>query len=332
MNRRLTAVLIALLLLASFASAQETVYRVLRADGTVYSIDASKATGKLEVSRRRGEIRDTLLVPSTDDEAIESDARLVLDSATGAVFVLWHRTADDLDEIRLAVLDTNDEWSKVHLVASSERVRRAGLQVILTHSRVEGDESDTTLLHAAWWSIGTELTPEYALVAFESGLHLSTEVDNLRTFTKDVTVASLAIVEDEDTGEAAHPPLAMNAAGRFMDVLYGDVRTTAVTRVRIEPGRVSSEARIWRPSGRALQHTSPARLIAHGTTPVQAFLHGDRFVLYTPDAKFRYSVYNDGVWTPIRTIELDENLTSQHVLEQLRRSVEESVKLESEAR
>jgi hypothetical protein len=332
MKRRLTALLVALLLVASFASAQETVYRVLRADGTVYSIDASKATGQLEVKRRRGEIRDTLLVPSTDDEAVESDARLVLDSATGSVFVVWHSSAEDLDEIRLAVLDSNDEWSKVHLVASSDRVRRAGLQVILTHARVEGDESDTTLLHAAWWSIGTEMTPEYALVAFESNLHLSTEVDNLRTFTKDVTVASLAIVEDEDTGEVAHPPLAMNAAGKFIDILHGDVRTTTVTRVRVEPTRVSSEARIWRPSGKALQHTPPARLTSLGATPVQAFLNGDRFVLYTPDVKFRYSVYDDGVWTPIRTIELDENLTSQHVLEQLRRSVEEAMKLDTPGR
>ena len=332
MIRRLTAVLVALLLAASFASAQETVHRVLRQDGTVYSIDASKPTGQLEVSRRRGEIRDTLLVPSTDDEAIESDAKLVFDSATGAVFVVWHRSAEDLDEIRLVALDTNDEWSKVHVVASSERVRRAGLQLILTHAREEDDESDTTLLHATWWSIGTELTPEYALIAFESSMHLSTEIDNLRTFTKDATVASLATVEDEDTGEAEHPPLAMNAFGKYIDVIYGGVRTTAVTRVRIEPTRISSEARIWRPSGKALQHTPPARLTSLSASPVQAFLNGDRFVLYTPDAKFRYSVYDDGVWTPIRTIELDEKLTSQHVLEQLRRSVEESTKLAPKGR
>jgi hypothetical protein len=332
MTRRLTVVLVALLLAATFASAQEMVHRALRPDGTVYSLDASRPTAQLEVSRRRGEIRDTLLVPSTDDEAIESDAKLVFDSVTGSVFVVWHRSAEDLDEIRLVSLDTNEEWSKVHVVATSERVRRAGLQVILTHAREEDDESDTTLVHAAWWSIGTELTPEYALIAFESSMHLSTEIDNLRTFTKDATVASLATVEDEDTGEAAYPPLAMNASGKYMDVIYGGVRTTAVTRVRIEPTRISSEARIWRPSGKALQHTPPARLTSLSAAPVQAFLNGDRFVLYTPDAKFRYSVYDDGVWTPIRTIELDENLTSQHVLEQLRHTVEESTKLTPKGR
>jgi hypothetical protein len=324
MNRRITAVLVALLLVASFASAQETMQTVLRPDSTVYAVDASKPSAQLELSRRRGEIRETLIVPTTDDEAIESDARLVFDVATGTVFVMWHRSAEGIDEIRLAALNATDEWSDVHLVASGDAVRRVGLQLTLSRAREAGDEADTTLIHAAWWSVGGQLTPEYALIAFEGGLHLSTEITDLRSFSKDTYAALEAGGDAEEIGDVAHPPLAMNRAGKFIDVLFGEEETTAVTRVRVEPKRgVSNEARIWRPSGKTSQRTPPGRLTSLSTSPVRAFLSGDRIVLFTPDAKFRYSVFDNGQWTPIHMIELDEKLTSEQFLQQLRRSVEE---------
>jgi hypothetical protein len=327
----MTAVVVALLLVASFASAQDTMQAVLRPDSTVFAIDASQPAAQLEMSRRRAEIHETVIVPTTDDEAIESDARLAFDAATGTVFVLWHRSAEGVDEIRLAALNASDEWSDVHLVAADAGARRAGLQLILTHAREKDDQAETTLLHATWWSIGEELTPEYAMVAFEDERHLSTEVADLRAFTGTDGYAALDADETEDTGDAAHPPMAMSRAGKFIDVLFGAEETTAVTRVRIEPKRVSSEARIWRPLGRSLTNTPPARLTSNSVAPVQSFVSGDRIVLYTPDAKFRYSVFEDGKWTPVRMIELDENLTSEHLLQQLRRSVEEAATLAPKA-
>jgi hypothetical protein len=325
MKRRITAVVVALLLAASVASAQET-QTVLRPDSTVYAVDASKPAAKLEVSRHRGEERDALLVPGTDDEAIESDARLAFDATSGTVFVLWHRSADGVDEICLAALNPLDEWSDVKVIASGDRVHRVGLHLVLTHVRAQGDEADTTLLHLAWWSIGTELTPEYAIVAFENGRYLSTDISNLLTFTSNNAPATLDANEGEpeDAGAPAHPPLAMERAGKYVDVVFGGAGTTKVTRVRLEPKRITSEARIWRPLGRSVASTPPARLVPLGSAPVQAFVSGDRIVLYTPDAQFRYSVFANGQWTPVRMIELDEKLTSEHLLQQLRRSVEEN--------
>lgn len=328
MIRRISAVFVALLLVASFASAQESVQTVLRPDSTVYAVDASKPAAQLEVSRRRGEVRDTLIVPTTDDEAIESDARLAFDVTTGTVFVIWHRSQEGIDEIRLAALNRADEWSGVHRIAGGEGSRRAGLQIVLSHQREEGDEADTTLLHAAWWNLGERVTPEYALIAFEEGVHLSTEITDLRTFSKDDdTSAMRELSEGEDTGAVAHPPLAMVRAGKFVDVLFGAEQTTVVTRVRVEPKRISTNARIWRPSGKTSQRTPPGRLTSNSTAPVRAFISGDRIVLFTPDAQFRYSVFDNGVWTPVRMIELDEKLTSERLLQQLRHSVEEATTL-----
>ena len=325
MRSRLVAVFIALLLFASIASAAR-VETVLAPDSTLYAVDAAKESAQLEISRRRGEVRETLIVPSTDDDAIESQARLAYDSAQDTLYVMWHRAAEGVDELKLASLNADNEWSNVLTVASGAGVRRAALQLELMHAREEGDESDTTLLHAAWWSIGAETVPEYALLAFENGRHLSSEIVDLHSMVE--TVAALS-AEEEETGAAAHPPLAMGRRGNGVDVVFGAKDTTAVTRVHIQPTRISVEARIWRPSGRSTAQTGPTKLIPHGSAPVQVILGGDRIALYTPDAKFRFIVFDGEAWTPIRMIELDENVTTDALLQELRQTLEENAPLET---
>lgn len=324
MRSRLVAAFIALLLFASIASAAR-VETVLAPDSTLYAVDAAKESAQLEISRRRGEVRETMIVPSTDDDAIESQARLAYDSAQDTLYVMWHRAAEGVDELKLASLNADNEWSNVLTVANGGDVRRAALQLELMHAREEGDESDTTLLHAAWWSIGAEAVPEYALLAFENGRHLSSEVVDLHSMVE--ALSALAAQEEEETGAAAHPPLTMGRRGDGVDVVFGEKHTTAVTRVHIQPKRISAEARIWRPSGRSTAQTGPTKLIPHGSAPVQVILGGDRIALYTPDAKFRYMIYDGEEWTPIRMIELDENVTTDELLQELRQILEEHAPL-----
>jgi hypothetical protein len=327
MKLRLTAVFCIVLLAATFAFAQET---VLMPNGTVYAIDATASGAQLELSRRRGDVRETLAVPTTGDEAIESQARLAYDATSNTMYVLWHRAAEGVDEIRLASMNEAEEWSEPQTVAGGADARRLGLHMVLTHAREDGDEFETTLVHVAWWSLGADAAkPEYALLAFDHGQHVSTELLDLSS----LKIASLvqdkgAADEPEETGDAVHPPMFMaraeNGHDNGVDVVFGAPRTTSVTRVRIQPTRISSEARIWRPSGRMVQKTPPARFTSLGTDPVQTFIKGDRLVLYTPDAKFRYSIFDNGEWTPIRMIGLDEHVTKDHVLRELQRTVEES--------
>jgi hypothetical protein len=165
---------------------------------------------------------------------------------------------------------------------------------------------------------------EYALLAFDGGTHLSTDVSTLNAPDESLVAAAS---EPEDTGNALHPPLAMMRAkdGVAVDVIYGERDTTAVNRINLQPRKIEANARIWRP-GRsvAAPRTPRSRMASENSKPVQAFTSSNgRIVLYTPDAKFRYSIFDNGEWTPVRMIALDENLTSEHLLEQLRRTVEE---------
>jgi len=129
--------------------------------------------------------------------------------------------------------------------------------------------------------------------------------------------------EFEEDGGAVHPPLALAYADSSVDVVYGKQASTKLTRVRIDPRRVASEARLWRPSGRTGVRTGPARLVTADSAPVQAFISKGRVVLYRPDAQFRYVVLENGVWSPERMIQLDDKLTSEQLLRELHRTVDD---------
>ena len=344
MKSRLTAVLFSTLLAGSALAAK--VDTVLTQGSTLYSIETSAERTALELTRRNGDTRETVLVPTTSDDASEPHARLAYDSLSNTIYVLWHRADDSSDEIRLASMNADGEWSEPLLVASGADARRAGLQLLLSRPKapveteledgddaaVEGEPKEAapavTLLHAAWWSLGRESVAEYALIAFEGDEHASTTVESLDALANNRGNEG-ASHEAEDTGEAIHPPLAMSRIEDGVDVVFGRERSTALTRVKIEPRRVAGNARMWKPVGRGSRDTGPARLVTSNSDPVQAFIANERVVLYTPDARFRFMVFENDRWTPIRMIELDEKLTSDQMLEQLRRTVEENVIIES---
>jgi hypothetical protein len=106
-----------------------------------------------------------------------------------------------------------------------------------------------------------------------------------------------------------------------VEVAFGAPRTTAMTRVQLEPGKIAPNARIWRPSGKQGRRTPAALLISASSLPVESFIVGGNVVLYTPDARFRYVVFEDGKWTPVRMLATDEKLTSEDLVRELRRSV-----------
>jgi len=319
MRLRLITAGLVLLLFAGISSA-EPVQTVLTANSLLYSVSSSSDATVLELTRRNGEARSTMVVPGTDDAALDTDGRLVWDSCSDKLYVAWHREAEGNDEIRLAVLNPDGEWEQPIVIDARSDRRHLGLQMVLTHARSGAEEPEATLVHAAWWAAGVAFEPEFAIVAFESNQHVSTEVANLEI------LAAVRQAEDdevEETGAPLHPPLALARDGSAVDVVFGGTMTTAITRVRIEPRRIVGEARIWRPVGRAGVRTGPTRMVADSTAPVQSFISKGRIVLYAPDAKFRFTVLDNGQWSPVRMIEAGDDLSTERLIQELHRTVDD---------
>jgi hypothetical protein len=329
MKSRLITFASALLISATSVAAAQ-VQSVLASDNTLYAI-SDGASAQLELSRRKADINEKLVVPGTADAAIDSDARLLWDGDTSTLFVVWHKASADRDAVVLASLSANGAWSDPVVVASCSSQRRSGLQTALTHVPATSvDGAATTLIHATWWGVGSNLVAEYALIAFEGGKYVSTDVSRLNDLASKQAESADPF---EDTGIALHPPLAIAPAetGSAIDVVYGAPNSTKITRVRLEPRLVKSDARIWKPLGRGTEGSGPARLISNDSAPVQAFIANGRIVLYRPDAKFRFVVLQNGVWSPERMIQVGEKLTTDELLRALRRTVAESGAVDSGA-
>jgi hypothetical protein len=324
--RRLAVATLVLTLSASTAQAAG-LQTVLTPDSTLFAIEGDRDQSSLALSRRQADSQETIVVPGTDDDAIESDARLLFDNATSTLFVIWHKADAAYDSIMLASLNAEGVWSEPVVLSSCSSMRRSGLEATFTHAALDETGDDTgaqaTLVHVAWWSVGSELSAEYALVAFEAGQYVSTDVSKLNDIADGHNAEG--IEEYEDTGLALHPPLALARAenNNGVDVVYGAPNSTKVTRIRIEPRRVKGDARIWKPLGRDGGRTPRSRMVTSNTSPVQAFISKGRVVLYRPDEKFRFVVFENGAWSPERMIQLDESLTSEELLRELRATVDE---------
>lgn len=302
-----------LLLLSTVAAVAEETQTVLSSGGVVYTVDHSARTS-VRLVRRVADERDVITVPLTDDDAIESQTRLLWDDTTSTLYVLWHRSHDRSDQILLSRLDAAGNWTDPIIIATGSGSRRAGLQVVLAHA------GPATLIHAAWWTINENPMAEYALIAFEKEQHVSTLVVDLKTLAGAYGSNDF---ETEPVTEVLHPPLAMDrSTGASVDVVFGAPDSTALTRVTIDP-KVRGDARLWKPSRKGGGITPRAGLMSASGNPVKAILNEGRIVLYAAERKFRFAIYQNGQWSPERMIQLDGGLTSDQMVQELRRTLEQ---------
>jgi hypothetical protein len=293
---------------------------LLTPKGVRYAIEPSPETPQVEIARAEGPQRARLVVPSTQDVSMEFDAQLAFDAATNSLFVVWSREGAAGSEIRYAMLSEDGVWSSPRLITAGSGAYR-GLQFVLTHPA--GDE-DVTLLHAAWWSLnGVSAEAEYALFAFERGRLLSGTVDGLEKLA--AVQYEVEASEYEDTGNPLHPALALERNGDSVDVVFGSTTSTAVTRFSVSARKIAGNVRIWKPVGRTGGRTQRSNLIStDASAPVYGFIKKGHIALYTIGEDFRFTVLqNDGKWSPVREVRIDEDNTADDLLHELQRQVEE---------
>lgn len=316
MKIRHLAAAVIVVLAAAGAVAGET-EAVLTADGAVYTVDG-EAASQLVLEKRVDDQTTNILVPTTDDPEMDADARLLWDAASSRLYVIWHRYSDRTDQIVLATMSADGTWSDPIIVATGRNSTRTGLTAVLSRAAIEGRV--VTFLHAAWWSIGAEQVAQYALVAFEGIEHVSSHVTDLEALAGDLA----GFADDlEPMAEVEHPPLAMTRTELGgVEVVFGSPASTRLTRLLIDV-KLSPNARLWKPSRASGGFTPRASIQSATGEPVRTILNRGRIVLYAPERDFRFVIYDRGRWTPERMIRLDERLTREQLVEQLRRVVEQ---------
>lgn len=292
----------------------------LTVNGAFYSIENHGDTHAISLTRRSGETKETLVVPSTADDVADRGAQLEYDRVTDRLYVVWVRGGAETSSLMMSWLDAGDVWSEpIVLSTAAASATRDELRTVLTRATANGVRA--TLIHVATWvRDGETLNSEYALVAFEGASHVSTEASNFLKLGEE-TLSTYA-QDDELDVKPVYPPLAMSAASDGVDVVYGRERGTSMTRIHIAAKPVPN-ARLWKPVGRSGGGMPPAHFAAMSAEPVRAFFSRDRVVLYTNDRTFRFVVFEDGSWSPLRTFALDDSLTGDALLSRIRQSIEE---------
>jgi hypothetical protein len=124
---------------------------------------------------------------------------------------------------------------------------------------------------------------------------------------------------DEIQHAEHHPPMAMMRVGSGVDVVYGHYDSTSVRRIGLDPQPVAPNARAWRPVGRSGISTGRSGLIASNSAPLHAAVSEGRIVLFSAGAQFRYVVFENGQWSPVRMFSLDETVSAEQLVGQLTR-------------
>jgi hypothetical protein len=295
---------------------------LLTPDGIRYAIERTPDLPQVEITRAEGGMRDRLVVPSTEDPTPEKAVQIAFDTYNDTLHVVWTRDNDFGAEIRYATLSAAGEWTAPRNIAAGAQMY-GGLQLALTRSEHAG--SIATLMHVAWWSVNGDLRdPEYALFGFENGAQVSASVVNLEEMALRGDGVSASDFSGEDVGEPVHPPLTMERKGDGVELAFGSVASSAITRLTLAPRKVGPTVRIWKPVGRGVVRAPKSNLASGDSKPVQAFIRNGRIALYTLGEEFRYVVLkSNNTWTTPRAVAVDEDNTADDLLRDLRAAVEE---------
>lgn len=299
---------------------------VLTPGGIRYAIEKTPDRPQIEIARAQGSSRARLVVPSTQDVTEESQAQLAFDAATDTLYVVWARENAGTAEIRFASLNSDGQWATPRMVAAGSSLYR-GLHMVVTHA--QDGKSVATLVHMAWWSInGKEQDPEYALFAYEDGHAVSAVVADLDELAAvDNSVFTSNVEFDVDI---QYPPMAMTRNGDTVDIAFGATDSTAVTRLNIVPGKVAGNVRMWRPLGRNGTRTPRAGTLLIESANVHALIIRGRLALYTVGEEFKFIVLrNDGTWSKVHSVSVDEDNTAEELLRDLHHTVEELLEHET---
>lgn len=302
------------LAVAAFATAQP-LESVLTPAGELFTLDVVGEGQALALTKRVGGEREQIIIPATAGEELDHDGRLLYDTATELLFVLFRRDSGD---VVLTTLDKEGVWSDEHVLSLGDGSHRSGLRAAITHD-TDGEVA-MTFVHAIWWQQGEQLVPSYGLVAYEGVERVSSYTGSLVELANSIRNGSN---HDGSAPEDSLPLLAISGTAKEADVVFGSLETPSATRIKILPKK-RGEAKIWIPVGRTGGNMPHPKFASASKGSAQVMIVGTRVVVYSSNENvFHFSVYTEGEWGPVRSLKLDESMTARQVESALRRAVSE---------
>lgn len=327
------------LLVAPALLAQNDREVLLTPGGTLYSIErelaadhpelGTAATSYLVVAERQGEKTVRRIIPGSQTPGNHQNAATAYDPESKTLFIFWQHEINAAEsELVFTSLDQYGNWSRTTAFGSS-KFRRENLRIAVTRkSEARVGDGSTTLVpdinvHAVWWeNDGGNEGAGYAMLTLEKGRVTAVDVRDLASYTDSTNVYP---ADPESNPEILrHPALFETAGHEAVEVVFGSTKTNGFTRLRLKP---VLDGRIRIPVG--VKDHGFAGPVFRATTDGARIgaLSGDNdaFVLYYRGKNaLNYLMYRDGSWSALRTIPLDDRLTTDMAISAIRQMITES--------
>jgi hypothetical protein len=312
MKTRMLLALAALLFpLMAFADAATDRDVILAFDGTLYTAESvapetSPYARILMLTVQNGDQRTQVQVPASLSGGSNIHPTLAYDSGSNTLFIFWESaTSSGLSsELRFCSYQ-NGRWGTPKSLDPVALTLRQNLRIGVTTKTEKTDADGTVTLipevnvHAVWWQDdGARKIARYAMLTIAEGDVKSVYISDASDF-----------MASRPTGPAAetpanadlirYPAVLESAAHETVDIVFGDLTTTAMHRVTIKPIAVT-DGRLRIPIGRGDTGLPVVRAIVNGAqTAVSAISTGpDNLAFYfgTEDA-VKYFVLKGGKWS-----------------------------------
>jgi len=333
MKRLVVALALAFLPLAAFAQVDRDV--LLTSDGTLFTVESLFATPDAKVSSTRyltltvqnGSDSKSEIVPASSNGGAHVEPSLAYDAETKTLFLFWEAARAGALATDLAFTWYRDgKWGNLTTLDGADWDLRSNLRIALTRKTqtMAYDGTASTIpeitIHAVWWETGrTSSWARYAMITFDHGDAIVDAVENLSDFVGKPAAATL--LDTPSKRELlAHPAIFEASNHETVDVVFGDPRTDKLHRVTLRP--VDQGLKIRIPIGRSRELPTPTVNIVADTqvSAMNASNGSDDMAYYfaTTDS-VKYMLYKDGKWTGLRTIALNEKLSSDAAVGALQR-------------
>lgn len=335
MKRLGIATLLALALTLPIAAAAPVAWdndMLLTNDGTVYTIESRfglTAQGSLYLTTQRGETVSTSAVPAAVGDGSHTRPALAYDPESDTLFVFWQKAPSPVATELLFTAYHKGSWSEPTSIDRGAFRLRFNLRIGVTRKieQVDADGNRAVVpgltVHATWWEeTGAGESARYAMLTIEKGVVTATVIRDLPEFVTGPADAR------KDAGDVVsdvlrHPAL-FESGQETIDVVFGDTQTKKLHRVTLKP---VADGRVRIPIGvKDTKMNAPRNRLAPGGDSSRISAVGgaadNDLVFYTTSANtVRYMAYENGAWSAVRSISLNDKVTADAAVNALRRLV-----------
>ncbi len=332
-KRVLIILAVVLLPLAAFGADVSDRDILLTSDGTLYTVESvspDNVPNLRTISQRvllltvqRGTASSTSAVPASLNGGWNGYPSLAFDPQSKTLFIFWQTALNGFLTSDLFVCSyQNGAWGVPTALDNVSWAVRENLHIALTRQTetMAADGSPTSIpeitVHAVWWQQdGSTEWARYAMLTMDNGNVSSIQIRNVSDFLahRDSPAAT-----PSDNEILRHPVILESAAHDTVDVVFGDLAANKMHRIALKP---VANGRLRIPIGvREVPIVAPVAKI-DATSSVSAFASSnDSLAFYfTASQSMNYLLYKDGVWSPMRSIALNEKITRDAAVEALRR-------------